>query len=278
METPKYLVVLWKSKWLLLIGLIIAIAAGMIAGFTVQNGQLVPRSEQEYSASTTVIVSSNTQPMFQAVIPGQEIVEGQTLSTDVDLASKAILYAYIVSGIDMRTAVESQIGAFGDTDDLTALRRTTQPSGDENFPGRYILPIIDVVGSSTDPVRAEQISRTAADLFMSQVVAEQETQAIPAEERVTTTLLDQSPAVAQEGSNPLIPVVVTALGVFLLFVAAAFIIAGSKASRAAKRAAAVQSEDEGAEAAPKTRTKRSTTPDADVAESNDTTREPAQVG
>ncbi len=163
METPKYLIVLWKSKWLLLVGLVVAIAGGMIAGFTIVDGQLVPRSEQSYTASTTVIVSSNTQPMYQAVIPGQTIVEGQTLATDVDLASKAILYAYLVSGLDMRQSVEGQIGTLDETEALTALRRTTQPSGDENFPGRYSLPIIDVVGASTSPSRAEDISRTATD-------------------------------------------------------------------------------------------------------------------
>ncbi len=287
METPKYLIVLWKSKWLLLVGLVVAITGGMIAGFTIQDGQLVPRSEQSYTASTTIIVSSNTQPMYQAVIPGQEIVEGQTLATDVDLASKAILYAYLVSGLEMRQSVEDEVGAFAETEDLTALRRTTQPSGDENFPGRYTLPIIDVVGASTSASRAEAISRTATDLFMAQVLAEQETAGIPADERVTMAVLDQSPAVAEEGSNPLIPVVVTALGIFLLFVAAAFIIAGSKASRRARRAAAEPeppTTEPSAEAAEAARPKRRSTArtaaasEGTPAESVDGEREPARVG
>lgn len=280
METPRYLIVLWKSKWLLLVGLVVAIAGGMVAGFTVVEGQLVPRSEQTYTASTTVIVSSNTQPMYQAVIPGQTIVEGQTLATDVDLASKAILYAYLVSGLEMRQSVEDEVGTFDDTEALTALRRTTQPSGDENFPGRYTLPIIDVVGASTSPSRAEDISRTATDLFMTQVLAEQEAEQIPADERVTMAILDQSPAVAEEGSNPLIPVVVTALGIFLLFVAAAFIIAGSKASRAAKRAAAAEQDEPSAEPEPKTPRRRTTARSnaPGEAESLEDDREPVKVG
>jgi hypothetical protein len=281
METPKYLLVLWKSKWLLLVGLVVAIAGGMIAGFTLEDGQLVPRTEQSYRASTTVIVSSNTQPMYQAVIPGQEIVEGQTLATDVDLASKAILYAYLVSGIEMRQGVEAQIGNLAETEDLTALRRTTQPSGDENFPGRYTLPIIDVVGASLSPSRAEDISRTATDLFMAQVVAEQEAAAVPADERVTMTVLDQGPAVAEEGSNPLIPVVVTALGIFLLFVVAAFIIAGAKSSRAAKRAAAEAAEAPSEPIDPprkKRSTARAVVPADDDSESAEGEREPARVG
>ncbi len=291
METPKYLVILWQSKWLLLVGLVVAVIGGLLAGFTIVNGQLVPRAEQSYTAGTTVIVSSKTQPMYQAVVPGQKLVEGQTLATDVDLASKAILYAYMVSGLDMRKGVESQIGALSDTESLTALRRTTQPSGDENFPGRYSLPIIDVVGASTDPKRAEGISRTATTLFIASVVAQQEAQAIPEDERVLLAVLDESPAVAVQGSNPLIPVVVAGLGIFLLFVAAAFIIAGAKSSRAKRAAAAAEeeaaAEDAAGSATPASRkrsTARSTTaaqtpePDETEAETPPGEREPAEVG
>jgi hypothetical protein len=237
MEVPKYLQILWNSKWLLLIGILIAATAGFFAGFKIDNGEIVQRAEQNYTASTTVMISSQTQPLYQAVIPGQELVEGQTQPTDVDLTSKAIIYAYLVSGKEMRTAVEGSIGDFADTEALTALRRTTQPGGDEAFPGRYSLPIIEVVGISTVPDRSEEIALTATDAFIAKVIADQDTAQIPPEDRVVLEVLDTSPPEAVEGSNPMIPVVVAFLGVFFLFVVAAFIIAGAKGSRAAKKKA-----------------------------------------
>lgn len=237
MEVPKYLQVLWSSKWLLLVGVIVAAAAAFLAGFKFVDGEVVPRAEQQYTASTTILVSSQTQPLYQAVLPGQELVEGETTPEDVDLTNKAILYAYLISGADMRDQVEAVVGELGDTEGLTALRRTTQPGGDEAFPGRYVLPILDVVGGSDDPERAEEISRTAAALFQEQALADQEEVEMPQSERVIFETLDRSDAVADEGSNPAIPIVVAFLGVFLLFVAAAFIIAGAKSSRARKRAA-----------------------------------------
>ena len=237
MEVPKYLQILWNSKWLLLIGLLIAALAGFFAGFKIDNGEVVPRAEQVYTSSNTVLISSQTQPLYTAVIPGQALVEGQTQPTDVDLTSKAILYAYLVSGKDMRASVEGTIGDLADTEQLTALRRTTQPGGDEAFPGRYSLPIIEVVGVSTVPERAEEISTTATAAFLDQVVADQDAQAVPPTDRVILSVLDESPPEAVEGSNPMIPVVVAFLGVFLLFVAAAFIIAGAKSSRARKKKA-----------------------------------------
>lgn len=237
MEIPTYLRVLWRSKWLLVVGAVVAAVAAFFAGFTITNGQVEPRAEQSYRAGTTLLLNGPDQPLYQAVIPGQELQEGQTQPQTVDLTSRAILYAYLISGQDMRATVESQIGTFAEEETLTALRRTTQPAGDESFAGRYVLPILEVIGTASTPERAEQISRTAAQTFEAQVVADQTAAEIPEGNRVLISTIDQKPGTALEGSNPAIPVVVTFLGVFLLFVAAAYIIAGSKASRERKRAA-----------------------------------------
>lgn len=290
MEIPKYLQILWNSKWLLLIGILVAVTAGFFAGFKIEGGEVVPRAEQTYNSSTTVMISSQTQPLYQAVIPGQPLVEGQTQPTDVDLTSKAIIYAYLVSGADMRSAVEDSVGDLADTEALTALRRTTQPGGDEAFPGRYSLPIIEVVGTSTIPDRAEAIAATATDSFLTQVVADQDEQQIPPTDRVVLTVINTTPPKAVEGSNPMIPVVVAFLGVFFLFVAAAFIIAGAKSSRAKKKAAKGQepeasaSEDSTADEdeAPEeltSRTRRTNRSDSDATVDEDSEeREPAPVG
>lgn len=236
MDVPKYLQVLWSSKWLLLVGAVVAAVAAFFTGFTIVNGQVLPRSDQAYTAATTMLVSSPSDDMYQAVIPGQALVQGQTQPETVDLTSKAILYAYLISGIELREQVEAEVGEFADTDSLTAVRRTTQPGGDEAFPGRYVLPIISVVGASLDPERAEDISLVATRIFQDQMVAAQDEASIPDSERVLVELLDEGTASEVEGSNPAIPIVITFIGVFLLFVAAAFVIAGIRSSRKAKRA------------------------------------------
>ena len=237
MEIPTYLRVLWRSKWLLVVGALVAAVAAFFAGFTINNGQVEPRAEQTYRAGTTLLLNGPDQPLYQAVIPGQELQEGQSQPQTVDLTSQAILYAYLISGRDMRATVEAQIGPFAEEESLTGLRRTTQPDGDEAFAGRYVLPILEVVGTAASPERAEQISRTAAQSFQAQVISDQNAAEIPEDDRVIITTIDEKKGEAAEGSNPAIPVVVTFLGVFLLFVAVAYIIAGSRASRERKRAA-----------------------------------------
>ncbi|GAA2979965.1 capsular polysaccharide biosynthesis protein [Microbacterium terrae] len=259
MDVPQYLQILWRSKWLLLVGAVVAAVAAFFAGFTIIDGKVTSRAVQSYTATTTLLVSAAGDDMYQAVLPGQPLVEGQTQPETVDLTSKAILYAYIISGRDMRTTVEESLGEFSDTDSLTALRRTTQPGGDESFPGRYVLPILAVVGASLDPTRAEDIAATAAAQFQADVIASQDAETLPDADRVTLTVLDESPAAEVEGSNPAIPLVITFLGVFLLFVAAAFIIAGIRSRRS------------GTAAAPATEQADETTdePAADAADSED---------
>ncbi len=240
MAVPRYLQVLWSSKWLLLVGAVVAAVAAFFAGFAIVDGRVQSRAVQEYTAETTLLVSSPSSNMYQAVIPGQALVEGQTLPEETDLTSKAILYAYIIAGTEMRDRVEARVGEFADTEGLTALRRTTQPGGDEAFPGRYTLPIIAVVAGSTSPERAEEISDAAADLFMADVLAEQDASNIPNGDRVELAVLDTASAEEVEGSNPAIPIAITFVGVFLLFVVAAFVIEGIKSSRARRKPAAAE--------------------------------------
>ena len=231
MDVPKYLQILWSYKWLLLVGLVVAVVAAFLAGFTLRDGAIVSRATSTYSASTTVLVGSDNQPLFQAEIPGQPIEQGTTAPVQQDLTSTAVVYAYLISGSEVQTAVEAIIGDFADDETLTAVRRTTQPGGNEQFPGRLSLPILDVVGVSPDPSRAEEISRTANTVFQSQVVAEQDAASLAPEQRVQLTTVNESAAIEGEGSNPAIPIVVTGLGVFLVFVALAFVLYNAKLAR-----------------------------------------------
>ncbi|MBB6390261.1 hypothetical protein [Microbacterium thalassium] len=275
MGVPRYLQVLWESKWLLLVGVLVAAVAAFFAGFAIVDGKVQSRAVQEYTAETTLLVSSPSSDMYQAVIPGQALVEGQTLPEETDLTSKAILYAYIISGTDMRERVETQVGAFSDTEGLTALRRTTQPGGDEAFPGRYTLPIIAVVGGSTSPDRAEEISDAAAQLFIEDVLAQQDESNIPNGDRVVLSVLDTATAEEVEGSNPAIPIAITFVGVFLLFVVAAFIVAGARSSRARKKALAAEQADGASETPEDAEEARSDEP---VADSGATRRSRAAQG
>ncbi|QKJ20283.1 hypothetical protein [Microbacterium hominis] len=251
MDTPKYLQVLWGYKWLLLFGAVVAGVAAFFAGFTVVNGEVTPRAEKTWSAATTMLLTSPTSTLFQAEVPGVPIEQGTSDPQVTDLAENALVYAYIISSDALQDSVEASIGTLDDeTEAISALRRTTQPTGDERFPGRYDLPVLEAVGTAATAERAEEISQTAADEFVAYLVAQQDTQEIAPEQRVQVEMLGLNPAVEGDSSNPAIPVVVTFFGVFLAFVVLAFSIAGIRGKSARRKAAKAEAAAAAAAASP----------------------------
>ncbi|MGC5225255.1 hypothetical protein ACPW96_22030 [Micromonospora sp. DT81.3] len=252
METPKYLQVLWGYKWLLLVGAIVAMVAAFFAGFTIQNGQVVSRAAQTWSATTTLLITSASDPIYQAEIPGVPLQEGVSEPQFNDLAESALIYAYIISSDEIQTEVESEVGTLDpETESISAVRRTTQPAGDERFPGRYELPIVEVIGTAPTADQAQLISRTTADTFVTYLAAQQDAQQLAPELRVEVNTLGVNPAVEGETSNPAIPIVVTFFGVFLAFVVLAFILSGIRSGSDKRRAAAEESTTEGEGREPK---------------------------
>jgi len=239
METPKYLQVLWGYKWLLLFGAIVAGAAAFFAGFSIQNGEVVSRAEQTWDASTTMLITSDSDPIYQAEIPGVPLEQGVSAPQYNDLAESALIYAYIIASDEIQTQVEAQIGTLDpEKESISAVRRTTQPAGDERFPGRYELPVLEAVGTAPTAERAELISQTVAATFVAYMTAQQAEQALDPTLAVQVELLGENPAVEGDMSNPAIPIVVTFIGVFLAFVVLAFVIAGLRSGAAKRRAAA----------------------------------------
>jgi capsular polysaccharide biosynthesis protein len=224
MDIPKYLKILWNYKWLLVFGLVVAAAAAVLAGFRIEQGTFETRVEQMYRASTTILIGSPDQSIFEAEIPGETVEQGETPPQARDLTQTAVVFAYIVSGSTIRTEVEARIGELDELEGISAVRRTTQPAGDESTPGRFSLPIMDIVGVSTDPVRAEEISRTANEVFQEYVTTRQNESAIEETSRVTLETLDEGRALNVTGSNSAVPLVVTGLGVFLAFIVLAFVL------------------------------------------------------
>jgi hypothetical protein len=236
METPKYLQTLWSYKWLLAFGLVVAIAAAFFAGYTITNGQVESRAAKTFTAGTTVLVTSPSDTLYQAQIPGQTLEQGVTPPQELDLANAAQIYAYLVAGETIKDEVESEVGALADeTESITAIRRTTQPAGDERFPGSLKLPVLEVVGTAATEERAEALSAAATDSFLEYVTAEQEEKQIAPELRVQLEILARNAAVEGDTSNPAIPIVVTGVAVFLAFVALALILGGIRSSRAKRR-------------------------------------------
>lgn len=236
MEIPRYLQILWHYKWVLIVGILVAAVGAFLAGFTFRDGAVVSRVPQTWPASTTMLLTSGTTPLYQSEIPGEELETelGAVTSDPVSLrlSDAATVYAYLAAGKEVRERVEAEIGEFDPGETITAVSRTTQPAGDETFPGRLSLPILDIVGYAQSPERAEEISRTAAEVFHDFVVAEQDARDIADELRIQLNVLDEKPAGEPEGSNPAIPSVVAFGGILFAFLVFIYLLHGIRSGLA----------------------------------------------
>jgi len=257
-ETPRYLQLLGRQKVLLIVGLVVAIAAGLIAGFTLKDGAVAPRVDRTYTAMTTVYLSGPQPYVYQIEIPAQgepitEATDQQVIvrpTQEIDLTDSAVILAYLASSNQTVDMVEAQLGPLADGEGVTAVSRTTQPAGDERFPGRMSLPLIGIVGTATSPERAEEISTAATEAFEEIVLTQQDELAVPEDVRLNLDVLTAAVSDEGEGSNPLIPVVVTTFAVFLLFLGIALLVGVMQDRRRAKRDAATEADPDADAALP----------------------------
>ena len=235
MEVPTYLKILWQDKWLLLFGMVVAAAVGILAGFTVGPDGLTSKATRTYSARTTLLVTSAQDTLYQAEIPAREIPEGYTAPQSIDLSNTAVIYAYLISGSNLQQDVLDAVGEVEPgVESISAVRRTTQPAGNERFPGNLRLPLIDVVAESNSPERAELLAETTTSVFLKHVRAEQDKRRLKADERVVIEVINVGRAEVASASNPYTPVVFTAGGIFVGFLVLVFAIHGLRTTWAKK--------------------------------------------
>lgn len=221
--------VIGRHKLLMFFGVIVAVAAALFTAFRLETGTFEPRTQIEYRASTHILVSDPVS-VFSSRNASQAVPDGTTAATARDLSSLTVVYAYLASSDEILAQVEEQVGALGPNESLAAMQRTTQPTAETNT-GTYRLPILDIMGTSTDPARAEEISRAAATLFQQYATAQQEAAGVVPEARVQLPIIDERQAKAVDGTNPMLPVVAVGVGVLLGFLALIFAVDNAQVSR-----------------------------------------------
>lgn len=221
--------VIGRHRILLVIGILIAALAALFAAFRLETGTLAPRTQVEYRASTHLLVSDPVS-VFSSRNAASAVPDGMTAATARDLASLTVVYAYLASSDEMVALLEEQVGPLRANEALTAQQRTTQPTSDTNT-GTYRLPILDIMGTSPDPRRAQEISRTAATLFQAYAAAQQDAAVVPAEARVQLPIIDERRAEPLDGMSPALPVVAVGVGVLLAFIALIFAVDNAQAGR-----------------------------------------------
>jgi len=209
---------------LLAIGLLVALLAGFFAGYSYSSDGVQPRTPPVYSGSSTVILTNPSQSLFAAqTVPEADGADrAAAVPQDANLAQLAMVYAWVVSGDEIRTGTEAAVGELGDDELLTAQRRTTQPTGSESFGSSSALPIFDIVTRAASEERATEIAGAAQQVFLDYVTRQQDEAGIPPEQRVAVTVLRSPSAELQDGGSSAVSSAL--VGLVVLFVVLLLIV------------------------------------------------------
>ena len=240
--------VIQRHKLLLVIGILIAALAAFATAFRIETGTLTPRTITEYSAPTQLLVSDPTS-VFSTRSSPQTIVDGQSPPAARDLSSATVVYAYLVSSGAIRQLVEAEIGDLGKNESISAQQRTTQPTATTNT-GTYRLPILEIVGQAATAARAQEISRTAATVFATFAVAQQDAAGVAPETRVQLQVIREGQAAPVDGTNPALPIVAVGIGVLLAFIALIFAVDNARMNRVPAPVAAATTSSSGPRVSP----------------------------
>ena len=220
MNLTNALRVIGRHPVLLVLGILMALLAAFATAFKVETLSLTPRTAAQYQAQTQVLVTDSTS-VFSSRNPAQAVPQGQTAATARDLSSLTVVYAYLASSDEIQKKVEAQIGKLGPNESITADQRTTQPTSTTNT-GTYRLPILEVIGTSPSPSRAERISAAATKAFENEVATQQSGAAVDPASRVKFQTIRAEKATVADGSNPVLPVIAVGVGVLIAFLAIIF--------------------------------------------------------
>jgi capsular polysaccharide biosynthesis protein len=229
MNLTNALRVLGRHRVLLVLGILIALLAAFATAFKVETLSLTPRTAPQYQAPIQLLVTDSSS-VYSSRNPAQAVPQGQTAATARDLSSLTVLYAYLASSDEIQKKVEAQLGKLGTNESITADQRTTQPTSTTNT-GTYRLPILEIVGTSPNAIRAEQISAAAAKAFEAEVATQQATSGVDPASRVQFQTIRAEKAAVADGSNPVLAVIAIGLGVLIAFLAIIFAVDNVRTSR-----------------------------------------------
>lgn len=196
MDVALYLRVLWRFRYIVLFGTVVAVALAFLAVFKVNPSgpSLSYRQHKLYQADTTLLVTQVGFPWGRTVLPSDPTTTTPSSQNGIQyadpsrFASLAVFYAHVANGDAVQALVKNDPSLRGDfrpTDvsQLLATASTPDPSTSNG-----VLPFVDIEGLATSPREAVRISTTGAGILRGYIAKQQAAAAIPTNQRVVLSV------------------------------------------------------------------------------------------
>ena len=241
MDFPHYFSVLRRQKWLVLIGLIVALVAAVGSSYRYSDGKLVERNTGTYMATTRLIVGSPNRPLVATNLPDNPANQTQGY-TPQDLAE---IYPYLVVSDQLLQQIETAYGRpLRGPESIDASRPLGQPQNRIRdgviAPNQSVIPIVEITGTAASPDAAQKLTQVAADTFVKYIVDQQTAAKVPTAEQVTISQTQAPGPGARVDSGPLGTAALVFVAVFAFFLLLAFISDGMRQRRRKASAASTE--------------------------------------
>ena len=218
MDLRLYGNVLWRHRFVVLGGAVLAVLLAILSFYRVQldNGvpKLTPRKAEVWGSTATIFI---TEPGFPA---GRRVAKTPQYSSPDAFAGLAGLYARLATS----DSVLQRMRAAG------PVKGTFQASPVLDSTGRSPQPLINLIGQAGSPRDARETVEHAITAFFAYIRAQQIAARIPKSQRVELSVVNAPrPAGLLVGRKRTLPIVVF-LSVLIAAIALAFILENSRRS------------------------------------------------
>ena len=175
MDFQLYGRVLWRFKWLVLLGLVLAVTLAAFSMLRVTSNGVAYRQSVLWSSTTRLLVTQKGFPEGRLLIqpPGQTSGTGDIADPN-RLNGLAILYSELATSDPVRALMLRDGPIHG------KIIATAVAVGSNNF----MLPLIDVMGIANSPAGAIRLAERSATALQSYLQTEQAANNVPASDRV----------------------------------------------------------------------------------------------
>jgi hypothetical protein len=225
MDMSLYLRVLWRFKFIVAVGFVLAVALAFASLAKVDYGHgsvsVSYRQKPTYQSTTRIFVTQAGFPWGRSVFPAApptpttttgDPTSGLEFADPTRFAGLAIIYAQLINGDLIQGVIRRDLPP-GDVLRAAAVVDAASNSS---------LPLIDIGGLAHSPVEAERASRAAARLFQSYITGQQASAGIPLNQRVLLQVVSNQTTLEKGRKKTL--AIVTFLAVMVATLGLAFIL------------------------------------------------------
>ena len=230
MDLRLYGRVLWRFRFLMALGLILAVGLATLSYYNVsfENGfELTPRKQEIWQAEATIFLTQQGFPAGRTEQPlvlkrvGTETAAVPKYSEPLRFTGLAALYARLANGDDVKRRVKQHPGT-------ARANYRAVPTADTTYGAVTALPMMSIFGSAPTAAEATFVTGLATRIFVEYFQEQQREASIPIEQRLRLEVLnDAGQTVLLDPRKKTLPIVVF-LAMMFATMALAFVLENAR--------------------------------------------------